>query len=167
MLTVSAFLPSSDQLMLAPPRPLIQAVRPHQNRSYRVSRELRADRTTGNDIDGATWSVIEVCVGVVSACLPTLRPLFHRGGQDTRSAPSKGASDYNAYSLPLSNKPKQSWTTVSTDAMGVHDDTRPFARLDESSNIVGGRQPAQSFSPLSNQGIAVTTELHQDYHTER
>jgi len=61
----------------------------------------------------------------------------------------------------------QGWTTVSSDTMGAHDDTRPFARLDESSNIAGGRQSAKSFSQPSKQGIAVTTELHQEYHTER
>lgn len=37
---------------------------------------------TGNppdtDADAAIWSTVEVCVAIVCACLPTLRPLFRR-----------------------------------------------------------------------------------------
>ena len=29
-----------------------------------------------SDVNAAVWSVVEVCIGVVSACLPTYRPLF-------------------------------------------------------------------------------------------
>lgn len=36
-------------------------------------------QSTGSDVDGCVWSVAEVCVGIVGACLPTLRPLFNRG----------------------------------------------------------------------------------------
>ena len=31
---------------------------------------------TWSDIDGFIWSLVELCLGIVSACLPTLRPLF-------------------------------------------------------------------------------------------
>ena len=34
--------------------------------------------TTGVDTDGGLWSVAETCVAVVSACLPTFRPLFNK-----------------------------------------------------------------------------------------
>lgn len=29
-----------------------------------------------SDVNAAVWSVVEVCIGIVSACLPTYRPLF-------------------------------------------------------------------------------------------
>ncbi len=133
----------------------------------RVSRELTISHA-GSDINGAIWSILEVCVGIVSACLPTLRPLFNnkKSAQDTRTNPSKGASDYNGFSLPLSNKPKQGWTTVSTETMEAHDDKRPFARLGETSDVEGRRQGAKSFSRPSNLLITVKTDLHQQSHTE-
>lgn len=31
-----------------------------------------------SDVDAAVWSVVEVCLGIVGACLPTYRPLFLR-----------------------------------------------------------------------------------------
>ena len=31
---------------------------------------------TWSDIDGFIWSLVELSLGIVSACLPTLRPLF-------------------------------------------------------------------------------------------
>ena len=33
---------------------------------------------TWSDIDGFIWSLVELSLGIVSACLPTLRPLFLR-----------------------------------------------------------------------------------------
>lgn len=32
----------------------------------------------GSDVNPAVWSIVECCVGIVSACLPVLRPLFTR-----------------------------------------------------------------------------------------
>ncbi|KAI9871072.1 MAG: hypothetical protein M1830_003474 [Pleopsidium flavum] len=119
-----------------------------------------------NDVNGAVWSIIEVCVAVVSACLPTMRPLFSKSVPNNRTAPSKGASDYNGFSLPLSNKPKQGWTNMSTDTIEAHDDKRPFARLGETSDVEGGRQPTNSSSRPNNLHINVRTDLHQQYHTQ-
>ena len=33
-------------------------------------------QSIGSDVDPGVWSAAEVCVGIVGACLPTLRPLF-------------------------------------------------------------------------------------------
>ena len=46
---------------------------------------------TDSDADAATWSTVEVCVAIVCACLPTLRPLFRR--KPSTSAPS--SKDYH------------------------------------------------------------------------
>ena len=35
-------------------------------------------RITGTETDPIIWTIAEVCVAVVSACLPTLRPIFSR-----------------------------------------------------------------------------------------
>lgn len=35
----------------------------------------------GVDTEGGTWSVAETCVAVVSACLPTFRPLFSKAAR--------------------------------------------------------------------------------------
>lgn len=36
----------------------------------------KTDRTSGSDVEPCVWSVVEVDVAIVCACLPTLRPLF-------------------------------------------------------------------------------------------
>lgn len=115
----------------------------------------------GNDTYGAMWSIIEVCVGVVSACLPCLRPLFNKRAAKPGTGMSKGTNDYNASSLPLSKKPKSGWANASTDTMDAHDDKRPFARLNETTEVeaTAGGQPSKSFSRPNN--ITVTHEFHQ------
>ena len=36
----------------------------------------KTDRTSGSDVEPCVWSVVEVDVAIVCACLPTFRPLF-------------------------------------------------------------------------------------------
>ena len=47
---------------------------------YRVPRVASLSLTDApwSDVDACVWSVVEVCVGIVGACLPTYRPLFLR-----------------------------------------------------------------------------------------
>ena len=35
------------------------------------------DTRTGTDLEACIWSEVEVCVGLICACLPTLRALFN------------------------------------------------------------------------------------------
>ena len=56
-----------------------------------------------SDVYGAIWSIVELNLGIVSACLPTLRPLFlhvFRGGYSPTShgQPAKGKSTGNVES---------------------------------------------------------------------
>ena len=37
-----------------------------------------ADKVSGTDVDACVWSMVEVCVAIVCACLPTCRVLFSR-----------------------------------------------------------------------------------------
>lgn len=41
----------------------------------------------GSDVRPTIWTVVELCIGVLSACLPTMRPLFTRtrGNPDSRT----------------------------------------------------------------------------------
>lgn len=38
----------------------------------------RTDTNAGTDTDACVWSEVEVCVGIICACLPTFRALFNR-----------------------------------------------------------------------------------------
>ena len=54
-----------------------------------------------SDVYGAIWSIVELNLGIVSACLPTLRPLFlhvfHDGyGSTSRRQPVNKKSTGNA-----------------------------------------------------------------------
>ena len=50
----------------------------------------------GNDAFGALWSIVETCIAIVSACLPTLRPVYNVllygniNGSESASASSSG-----------------------------------------------------------------------------
>lgn len=48
----------------------------------------------GSDVRATIWSVVELCIGVLSACLPTMRPLFGR----PRSKVGSGADNCQAKS---------------------------------------------------------------------
>ncbi|KAL9607133.1 MAG: hypothetical protein Q9167_007926 [Letrouitia subvulpina] len=59
--------------------------------AYRVPKEafLSLADAPWSNVDPCVWSVVEVCVGIVSACLPTMRPLFlHFYHQRTKPRPS-------------------------------------------------------------------------------
>ncbi|KAL8715738.1 MAG: hypothetical protein Q9220_000405 [cf. Caloplaca sp. 1 TL-2023] len=58
--------------------------------------KLSFDDASWVDTDPAIWSAVEVCIGIVSACLPTLRPLwtsvFHSPPSSSRGKTSGGYS---------------------------------------------------------------------------
>lgn len=41
-------------------------------------RDVSLTDPSWSDVNGVVWSVVELNIGIVSACLPTLRPIFHR-----------------------------------------------------------------------------------------
>lgn len=46
-----------------------------------------------DDVDGATISAVECCMGVISACLPTYRPIWNRyGGGRSNARVTKATS---------------------------------------------------------------------------
>lgn len=48
-----------------------------------------ANLDAGIHVDPRIWSIAELCTAVVSACLPTLRPLFTRHPDDAITSDSK------------------------------------------------------------------------------
>lgn len=69
----------------------------------------------GSDVDPGIWAVVEIGIGIVSACLPTLRPIVHwinHGGPYKRRA-----SDNNLQRKSSINGPKRgpfSWLLPSS-----------------------------------------------------
>ena len=58
----------------------------------------------GSDVQPCIWSLVEVCAGIVCACLPTFRPLFDkkvRGKRSQQSNEPKSNSFVSLPSLPL------------------------------------------------------------------
>jgi len=43
-----------------------------------VTHEISNTDPTWSDVSTDEWSIIELCIGILSACLPTMRPLFSR-----------------------------------------------------------------------------------------
>ena len=61
-----------------------------------------------SDVYGAIWSIVELNLGIVSACLPTLRPLFlhiFRGGYSSTShrqpARRKATGNVESDTIPM------------------------------------------------------------------
>ena len=70
-------------------------------------------------MDGVIWSAVEPCVGIVSACLPTLRPLFRTIGERVSSRyasrnQSKGYSKgpESTHGVVYTNKPANGTVTI-------------------------------------------------------
>ncbi|KAL8832830.1 MAG: hypothetical protein Q9191_000014 [Dirinaria sp. TL-2023a] len=70
---------------------------------YRIPQVTKMSRVDApwSDVDTCVWSMVEVCVGIVGACLPTYRPLFeYLWGEDVR--PFRHLGRRNNISWPTS-----------------------------------------------------------------
>ena len=113
-----------------------------------------------SDVYGAIWSVVELNVGIVSACLPTLRPLFiylfeGRYGTKLKSGSAWSQDANHIISPRRSNQPR---TDVSSDEWGLTDvgQLGPKGLL---MTIEGGKGSKVDGEYLST--ITVVTELDQ------
>lgn len=114
----------------------------------------------GNDTPGAIWSIIEVHVGIVSACLPTLRPLVFKQGGESKN--SKAISDYKVgkSKFEMSKRSEQSEGNRGHDQTAyIKNGFKPLA--DVQTDQVDGNSKQSSPLQLSSQdaGIMVTTEV--------
>ena len=87
-------------------------------------------QSTGSDVDACVWSVAEVCVGIVGACLPTLRPLFTRKERLRRDSSPKEVCRRYSYGAEKSwetqMKHAQSTITAVKPSRSRNSDERPF-----------------------------------------
>ena len=94
-------------------------------------RDVSLTDPTWSDDDGIIWSMVELNVGVVSACLPTLRPLinflFRGHSASSHAEKSKRPGDGSGIKLSGLNK---SWTGAAYSDTGNSNDKQPFVRLE-------------------------------------
>lgn len=86
---------------------------------------------TWNYINAAIWTATEPSMGVISACLPSMRPLFNRifsgtyRGPTFKSTRGKSAQDYGS-----GTSGRHMWS----DSKGSTVDSRSFSRLEDVAN---------------------------------
>lgn len=54
------------------------------------------DELLGSDVKPCVWAVVEVCLGILGACLPTFPALFHWKGVRSSRKPSRKAHPESA-----------------------------------------------------------------------
>lgn len=146
----------------------------------------------GADVGGNIWSMVELCMGITSACLPTLGPVVSyiiHGPSGTRG--SSGRLNVSDQEIPRSGRKKKlssniSWpglrTTNSTSGQGGNSFSRlrnsqedternwpvvaPFAQAHHGNNR-GVKMSAMRSSDGGDvdqplNGIKVTTNIEQD-----
>ncbi|MCJ1272070.1 hypothetical protein MMC22_011977 [Lobaria immixta] len=90
---------------------------------YRVPKigTLSLSDAPWSDVDACVWGVVEVCVGIVSACTPTLRPLFNWvfHGLRANSKDSEGPEPDLLVSPPPADRAMKPWT-ISTQVEMEH-----------------------------------------------
>ena len=107
----------------------IQAVRAPSSRLNVRWSQLATD----DDVDGATISAVECCVGVISACLPTYRPLWNRydGGRSNERVTKATSKVYGSKSTELKHvksSENRAWGSTRDDH-GSASCEGPYTRL--------------------------------------
>lgn len=153
---------------------------------YRITTlKAAADSTdpTWENTDAAVWSILEVSIGILAACLPTLKPLFAMVlPRLFKSTITSQANRYHEYSMS-GRKSKSGTKTLPSGAMYVKnvDDDMAALRTDGSFgsangdvemptyqvSVTGGSpKPKSVFSGAMQQGpsgIQTTTVVTQRY----
>ncbi|MCJ1429126.1 hypothetical protein MMC29_007039 [Sticta canariensis] len=101
--------------------------------AYRVPKigSLSLSDAAWSDVDAAVWGVVEVCVGIVSACLPTMRPLFNWVFHGFGATPKdlQGPEPDLLGSPPPAGRVLKSWTiTTQVDMERSTDSDRSASR---------------------------------------
>lgn len=80
----------------------------------------------GSDVHPTIWTVVELCIGILSACLPTMRPLFSR----TRAKVGSGAEREREQEQEKSGSRGRSNQSLSSqESKSVPSQSRHFAHL--------------------------------------
>lgn len=98
-----------------------------------------------SDTYGAIWSVVELTIGIVSACLPTLRPLyvhvFHRpvtGASGSKTSDKSSSAKHDPVKLRYLQMPdieyKRGWKSAETNIQECDKGSR-FASVDHAETV--------------------------------
>ena len=117
-------------------------------------------------VTASVWTTIEQTMGIICACLPTIRPLFSRLLSHIKNKSSKGtdnSSDARSDAIQLSTYNPRPTLRPSTDSM-----TAGFARLDEEEGLPASsistsafREPDSEKIPVAMKGIMRHQTLQQ------
>ena len=133
-----------------------------------------------SDVNGIIWSVVELNIGIVSACLPTMRPIFHCLLHTPRQIITQMKSSTHSHEnhhIRLQDFNESSTQThygPSTDLQGlmnsnmsrryerpweVHSPQRACIRSEsDPASVSDYNTPVEKFEPMPN-AIRVTTEV--------
>ena len=68
------------------------------------------DKLLGSDVKPCVWAVVEVCLGILGACLPTFPALFRwkivRNKPSPNRMPNSGSDDSSQYAVLTPDEPR-------------------------------------------------------------
>ena len=127
-----------------------------------VLSRLNIEDVTWNYVNSAIWTATEPAMGVVSACLPSLRPLWSLVWKGSYRGPTRQSTQGNS-----STASRMMWRSMTSNE---DKDLRSFTRLEDGeetmrwegkvNQILGEpRATASDDIPLPERGIRVKTEI--------
>ena len=109
---------------------------------------------TYSTVGTVTWSSIEQGLGIVCACLPTLRPLFgflyHNRTKSGNTSSSIGMDTFNGKTSTVVTSKKHAWADDSGSTVG-------FARLRDEEGVLSPIEMQRSVYGAGPIGTATTT----------
>ena len=93
----------------------------------------------GSDVRATDWTVVELCIGVLSACLPTMRPLFSR----TRGKAGSGAEQGQEKS---DSRGRSDQSLTLQESRSIPSQSKHFAHL----GVLGDVEHAQDVTPAQD-----------------
>ncbi|KAI4257730.1 MAG: hypothetical protein L6R42_005484 [Xanthoria sp. 1 TBL-2021] len=113
-----------------------------------VLSRLEIEDVTWNYVNSAIWSAAEPCMGVISACLPSLRPLVALMTRGTHRAPKNGGK--SAQATTSSGSSRMVWRRKDSDRAKhfsrLEDSVAEQARWGRDVTVKGGRDTDQGSS---------------------
>lgn len=124
--------------------------------------------STYSGVGSMTWSIVEQGIGVVCACLPTLRPLMEsmsprRSKENTKNNSNIGMDTFrgNTIRSDVGNSGRSAWKPAAYDS----ESTVGFARLQDDEQPLSAADVQRSvYNPTGN---AVTTSGHYENKNSR
>ena len=116
---------------------------------YRIPQEAKLSLSDApwSDVDACVWSVVEVCVGILSACMPSYRPLFLRvTGSVSNTSYSRKLKEI---SWPMSRSGKTDQSSSGNGGIMVVHGVDVLSEKHRSSPQGGGHRDGQGTLPLA------------------